>query len=726
MPPAAPHAPSFSNSSDRSVERSNPRNVARVWCAGVREYLEGLISTTDTAGEPSPFLGQSVDLEGEGGEDRRDRAALAAQRRTWRIRGGLADRLEVVVPIAVYGAASLTGATTSSLGMLRANDVGDVAGQFGSALAVRSDEWLTAAPIELATLANGASMTNPLSQSPDLIYQVSSGHPFESLLFLDGNLLRLGPWLPDAMLFAAFRGFPWLLLALSLPPLLRRMGATRGLSWLATALCFLAPASLWWSFMPIRILGFAAAGSYLLMLARDRLHDRRNVTGLLLAALSGLLLARLVTFYVPWSLTVGLPLVAATGCYLLWDRRPRGSAWFAIGAGALFGAGLLALVFREQWAALHAELNTLYPGQRRLSGGAMPAHQLLGAPGLAGMDGESTVNTSNQSEISSAYLICGVVTAFLWPSVRRGLSSAQRAAIGALAVATLVWVAWCAITWGSWAASIPGLSAVVPQRAAQTVGYPATLLMCLVLAAHSRVAQTTSGYPLRRLAAVAGLAAALLTGYGVSDLQRMLPGLGPWQLWASIAITGAAAFLLVRYPRHWAPVVAVCAVAAAVAVQVNPVIFGLGEVRNSPAADRARQFSAQAKAGGYRFATDSMLTNALLVANGVPMFNGYQVTGPVRAGWREVDPTGQYEAVWNRGASYLLVTFTEPPGAAPEVVELQGDIILIKTDPCWLARSSFDVARIIAGGKLDSPCARQIGQFEWAGGKQRVYALEAE
>ena len=34
------------------------------------------------------------------------------------------------------------------------------------------------------------------------------------------------------------------------------------MSWLGVVLVFLAPASLWWSFMPVRIMAFAAAGSY--------------------------------------------------------------------------------------------------------------------------------------------------------------------------------------------------------------------------------------------------------------------------------------------------------------------------------------------------------------------------------------------------------------------------------------------------------------------------------
>ena len=142
-------------------------------------------------------------------------------------------------------------------------------------------------------LANGSSTHPPLRQEPDLIYQVSSGGSCRVGAVPRGQPAAPGPWLPDAMLFAAFRAFPWLLLFLVLPPLLRRLGANRPLSWLAVVLCFLAPASLWWSFMPIRILGFAAAGCYLLFLARDRLvaqaPDRRAGSGAAAGRLAGIL-----------------------------------------------------------------------------------------------------------------------------------------------------------------------------------------------------------------------------------------------------------------------------------------------------------------------------------------------------------------------------------------------------------------------------------------------------
>lgn len=640
---------------------------------------------------------------------------------TPRWRGGWADRLELLGPLGVYAFVTLAGLTTSSVGLLSTAGTGGVAGQIGTPLRVRSDEWLTQAPIELAVLANGSSMHPPLSQAPDLIFQVSSGGPFESVLFLEGNLLRLGALLPDTMLFAAFRAFPWLLVALFLPPLLRRLGANRPLSWLAVVLCFLAPASLWWSFMPIRILGFAAAGCYLLFVARDRLGrtppDRRSrVLGLLQAALAGILLARLVSYYVPWSVTIGVPLVLATGVFLVREKELRRPALLAVGAGALVSLVVLGGTFWENAAALTAELDTVYPGLRRTTGAALTPYQLFGAPGLFGLADFPAPAVLNQSEISSAFLICAVWAAVLWGRARGTATPPQRAALLTLAIATTVVASWAMVSWGGLGSHLPLLSAVMPERAAQTAGFPATLLLCLVA---SRLEGDT-----RKLALAAALVTGAVTAYAVSDLQKAIPELVGWQVWLVVLLTAVLVWAVTRFPRHWAPVVAVLVVTGLAGLDSNPLLFGLGEIRDSPAARSAMRFQDRSEDEHVLFAADNWFTTAMLVANGVPSMTGYQVTGPDRDAWERIDPDGTAEEVWNRGSSYLLMTFDGPRDAPPVVAQGSSpDVIAVQADPCWLADSDFAVTHIVTSGAKAPRCGTLVDEFTWSGLTQYVYRL---
>lgn len=620
----------------------------------------------------------------------------------------------MVLPLLAYAAMVFGSLTTSSLGLLSVDGSGDGAEQWGSSLPIRSDEWLTAAPLELAVLADGSSAAPSLSQDPDLIFQISSGQVAESVLFLEGNLLRLGEWLPDEMLFAAFRGWPWLLLLLALPPLLRRLGANRPASWLGVTLVFLAPASVWWSFMPVRIMAFAAAGSYVLWLARDRMVAGKRVTALLQAALAGLLLARLVTYYVPWSLTVGVPLVIATGVYLVADRATRRDALLTVGAGALVSIAVLAGTLLENAAALSAELNTVYPGLRRATGEAQTPVQLFGGPALFEMEQGAAPTLLNQSELSSGFLVCALWAVVLWRRAWEGATTAQRGAIVTLAAATALWSAWAMFDWGTLGEHIPLLSSMLPVRAAQTVGYPAALLLVLVV---SRLQGDT-----RRLAVVAAVSTGVLTAYGASDAHRALPDLATWQVWAAVLAVSLVTWAVTRWPARALPVAGTLVLCLAAGADANPVVHGVGELRSSPAAGVARGLAARAEREGTLVASNSMGANALLMANGAPMLTGNQVTGPKVEEWEKIDPERQYEEAWNRGASYLYVAF-DGERDEPWVEAAAPDVIVVHVHPCWLAESDLDVGLVVSTLEIPGRCARPVRTFTWGGAPQYVYAL---
>lgn len=622
----------------------------------------------------------------------------------------------MLLPLLAYVVISLGSLSTSSLGLLSVEGTGQGADQWGSSLPIRSDEWLTQAPIDLSVLAAGSSTAPSLSQDPDLIYQISSGQVVESILFHEGNLLRLGQWLPDEMLFSAFRAWPWLLLVLSLPPLLRRMGATRPMSWLGLVLVFLAPASLWWSFMPVRIMAFAAAGSYVLWLARDRMVAGRRVTAVLQAGLAGILLARLVTYYVPWSLTLGVPLVIATGVYLVADRTTRKQALATIGTGALVSLVVLAGTLIENFASLSAELNTVYPGLRRATGAAQAPAQLFGGPALFEMEDGAAPTLLNQSEISSGFLVCAFWALVVWRRAWAGATTAQRGAIATLAAATALWSAWAMFDWGPLGESIPLLSAVLPIRAAQTVGFPAALLLVLLV---SRLSGDAS-----RLAVAAAVTTGVVTAYGASDARRALPDLTTWQVWLAVLAVSGIAYAVTRWSARTWPVVVALVVCLAAGIDVNPIVRGVGELRDSPAAGAARGMVQRAEDEGTLIATNSMAANALLIANGAPLLTGSQVTGPIVSEWEKIDPDREFENVWNRGASYLYVAF-DGERDAPWVEEAAPDVIVVHAHPCWLAESDLGVGLIVSTLEIQGRCTQPVRTFRWNGGPQYVYELRA-
>ncbi|MEZ5114391.1 MAG: hypothetical protein R2693_13415 [Nocardioidaceae bacterium] len=633
-----------------------------------------------------------------------------------RLKGSLADRLEILLPLLGYVVVVLAKLSTSSLGIASLRGANPQGWTLGEPLAIRSDEWLTETPLELGVLSHGSPVFSPLAHGPNLIYQLPSGGVFESLLFVEGDLLRLGPWLPDAVLFSAVRALPLLVLLLTLPPLMRRLGATRSLSWLAVVLTVCTPAALWWSFWPVRILAFAAAGSYLLVLARDRFERKSWPLGVFWAVIAGGCIARLATFYVPWGITIGVPLAAATTAYLLSDKQRWRLGLRSLLIGASSSIVLLLGTFFDNRAALKSELSTVYPGLRRSGGAAQSPMELFGAPGLANMRWLADPIVNNRSEITSAFTIAVVWALVLWAHRRDDIPTPQLWATRTLAGFTGLWLSWIVIEWGGLGQHIPILSLIPAPRVGQTIGFIGVLLVCLLLAQLPKV-------PSGKVVWSAAVACTALTAYGVSDLQeRALPDLATWVIWVSAALTGVAVAILTRWHTRLWPVVAVSIVLVVFAATVNPVISGLGDLRGTKAARTAERIAKESRAEKAFVVSDLSTVNALLVANGAPTLTGYQVTGPVRDQWRKLDPEGKFEHEWNRGASYIEMEFVDAPEGPAQISNPTNDRILVTADPCWVD-TVVPISYVFSTKELQNSCLVPVGHMRWSQTKVKIYQM---
>ena len=262
---------------------------------------------------------------------------------------------------------------------------------------------------------------------------------------------------------------------------------------------------------------------------------------------------------------------------------------------------------------------------------------------------------------------------------------------------------------------MPGLNLVESKRAAQTVGYLAVFVVVILL---SRRPALLNG----RVALTCATLCAALTAYGVSSLQVNLPTLRSVLVVLFALVVGVVVFFITRFPRRrWPVVVALVCAAASVAI-VNPLQFGLGDLRGTPLAAQMQAYGDQARKTGSYWVTDGMLSDALLIAEGVPSLSGRQITGPIRSEWAKLDPTGQYEQQWNRGSSYLLFTWSQ--GDTVKVTNPGLDIIVVSVDPCTLADRGFNVTNIVSSAAaLPNPCLTQTGSFTWGGVQDYIYKV---
>lgn len=622
------------------------------------------------------------------------------------------------IPVVVFVLLCLGGVTTSSLGALQQDPRVPVAHQIGTPETVRSDEFITETPIELGWItAGGRGTTDPLSVPPNFFAQLPSG-PVSSIVFFDGTITRLGPWLPDAMLFAGKWWLPTLLLVLGLPTWFKQVTGSRRWGWVATALIFFAPANQWWSGRPVNTLGFMFAGAALMIDAQSRWSAGRRALALGEIAVAAVLIARFPSYYQPFAIILGFPVLIGTALFLLRQQAPWAAKAWAIAGTGVASAVLTAATMLESLPAIRAGLGTVYPGRRVSTGTAMSFGKVFGAPVLGTLQHlQKAMVNNNATETSSAFVVLLLVALLLRATTHwRGGPGTQLQWWSWVAI-TGVWLSWCLVDYGQLGSHLPLLNLVPAIRAANVVGFLATVAFCLLMA------QLHKPGIARGLAAGA-LAGAITALAGQSWQGNGLPGLTTTVVVVSSLVAAVVVAPAVVWPGHWLPLAAMGVAAALVTIQVNPIVAGLGDLRGSATARAMIAAGSKARAKHQLWASDSPTVDALLFATGTPALSERQQIGPNDREWLKLDPGGAHKDVWNRGGTFVRFTWSDSDTiqwSNPTI-----DQIVMTVSPCAVARLEPRLTHIVSTQPLTLPCLRpDPRKLVWEGGRQWVYRVRA-
>ena len=378
---------------------------------------------------------------------------------------------------------------------------------------------------------------------------------------------------------------------------------------------------------------------------------------------------------------------------------------------------MLAGFLVEHRATLEVLTQTVYPGTRRFAGEAQNLIQLFGAPHLWVLQKSPALAGSNQSEMSSAYLALGVAAAVLVPSIRwRRLGSLGVPAVTS-GVVLAVLALWCTITWPLSASQIPLVSLLSPGRLVQVLGLLATTTFGLVLAAWV----ASEGVGRRKAAIVAGLLVFYLTAMAGSGLRSSyVPSLQIRWVWLMSVVFAIAVAVAVAHARRAWSLVPLVAVAVGVVVFVNPWQQGSGSLQRGAAAQQVNRLE---PVDGV-WAADSLWIDALLMANAKRALSGQQWSGPNRAAWGVLDPSGAAESAWNRAAAYLTFRWAAP-GRGVTIAATAPDVITITADPCDGRLKTLQLKRIVSGRELTHSCLTAVGSFPFGGATHWVYNLKS-
>jgi len=482
----------------------------------------------------------------------------------------------------------------------------------------------------------------------------------------------------------------------------------------AGCICFSAYTQWWFScppMLPEMLICWSAAILCVIYLFRGpRLGMRIFATAVLVIAVVNFTLC----FYPPFQ----IPLVYMGAALLtgwFWQNRRTIVNWRAgavcVAAAAIGIAAVLIPYFLECKPTLEIVASTKYPGDRRSHGGDLTARDTFdGVLGFFNSSENTYLATrGNSSESSNFYPLWVLVLASggyaLWRNRRERRAEMMLAA--ALAVLTLY--TFCPLP--EWLCRWTLLTYVTGNRALLAIGAGGMVLVTMVMA--NPVPQSNKRRrALPALAAFSGVIAVLIACHPGSD---PFLNLGRCALLLSLN----ALFICLYF---FAPLKIFCGTFLLCLVlnngAVNPVVTGLGPLLQSDAGSVVKEMKRRDPAAKW-MAYSSMYPAQFLKAQGADVINGLNYV-PDLAFWRELDPAGKFDAIYNRYAfsAFVLGSGSREFHLTPPVAY---GVDVLPTDPLLSARR---VRYAVFSDQVPEPAAKGLSlASNPAGARLWIYQL---
>lgn len=420
--------------------------------------------------------------------------------------------------------------------------------------------------------------------------------------------------------------------------------------------------------------------------------------------------------YPPWK----WPVVLVFGSFtLVWLVHTLDRRWLAqilaTGLGAIAVVQLVRwMTFKDQYSQT---LDTVYPGKRRSSGGGVWGNPLDGAITWFMQTERSKtlqlVNPENARTLNVLIFAALIYTLSWWVSTHR---KDLKYAVGTSLLALALVVLWISVSWPAPLLKYNPLTYVPTERASQIVGVIAILLLGLII-----------GMRTTDMARVS-LAASVGTGLMVFVVsvpatvrwaQDYYGGYGSELAWWSCFALGAAVMLYGLIRRPTLALLPLLVFTFLSSFRIQPVTVGLGPLVNSPLAQAIRDTSKVDS--NALWASDPFWSDALTMAQGVKMLTGQQPLGPNKDLWRILDPTDKYVDNWNRGQSYIHVTW-DINRADIVMANNNPDIINVSMSPCNPVLKELGLRYIVTGSNPGT-CMRKLSDHTWMARPVAIYEV---
>jgi hypothetical protein len=632
---------------------------------------------------------------------------------------------------------SILRLSSSSLALHRATDEANTSRVLlGTPRGIRADEWNRATPDLLGRLSAGWT---PEFRSVFEVRVARSGAPESVADFLqypERDILK------SVFSTAAFFPLWWLTIALCLIGLVgifMMWGFSNTSSLVASLFVIAIPTTSWWSYHPIQIM-WPLVGAFLLVECSRRLSASRGpiyaqfgkreirldtlrrLAVIAFPIIAGIIASRIPFGYFPWV----VPAAIIYFCLVLdwiWSRRiSRAELYPYIAA---FTVLLLIVLFNLFiWLNRFGTLaDTVYPGARRSAGGDLrqPSFTAAQAGFLQFGPGETLVGT-NQSEAAMGPLVLVVIAILvtIFAVARIGLRASNRNGIPVISMGAItVLAAWTLVPWPSVLLGPNPLTLLPAYRVGQILGVIAIPPSILAI---MKALDLATPRERRATAMTSSIFCLMVSVSGGVAMMTFMPALSINAVWASSVLLSLCVGIAIAFSAHPLALTPLLAFMICSSFQINPLVRGLGDLRDSEAASMVRETVLPAASDRDRVATDDFQLDALATANGLPMASGQVYWGPERDVWQLLDPDGRYVDAWNRGASSLRFDWQEG-AASPVIWSPADDVIIVTMDPCSPLLAELGVGWVLATRPIPSPCIGAEGTFPWNGADRWIYRI---
>jgi len=546
---------------------------------------------------------------------------------------------------------------------------------------VRSDEWLVTTQLTIAqSAADFPKVNQNIAQGQNMSFQ---DLPYRSwfTVFAPHNLPFL--FMPLEYAFAFKWWFIGLLLLLAVYCVcLKLLSGNVILSALIALIVLVSPLVVWW-WQSATLLSIAyplvAVCLAIKILEATSLKARLGLAALLFYCLTCFALI----LYPPFQIVCALVAFTVLVAWFI-DRYPRGQRMqplrtlLAYLVPAFVLAGLIVVAFylsnREE---IQTILNTVYPGRRVETGGGLGPLNIFGSflSPLLQSDTRSVGYLRNQSEASSfIFLSTFLVIPCLYVAYRRYKETRQLPwALITVHVALVLFLvrAYFQLDVLQPLARLLLLDKVPTARLPIGIGLLGVFQLVFLIREASRV---KIGYRHWRsvglVTGALGLAVMAWIGHQAAEGFPALLPQASIALMLALSVAGVVLFLAAGRWRLGLVLLLLFSIVST--YRVHPLYSGLGAISESPVVTQIAHYPDD---GAWAVLDDRLMINFPLMA-GKASVNAVQYY-PQLALWREADPAGQYELVYNRFAHVLFSTEIEEP-----FVMKYTDLILVKFEPC--------------------------------------------